>query len=240
MAMQAVNSGCHVLCEKPLSDSTAGLDELSTLVTSQRKKAMVAYCYRYHAGLVKAKHYLDTGRVGRLVSIRCLMGEYLPAIRPDYRDLYLARRGGALELIHAIDLAIWYAACPMREIHALSRNYSDIGIEAPDLVEILIDFENRCLGSIHLDFFQRSRRCETELICTEGVIIVDFARWDHCTLSLFDAAKGDWEREELVTERDDMFRAEDKEFLQAVAEDRPIRCTLEEARKSVEVIQSTQ
>ncbi len=132
-----------------------GLDELCALVASEKKKAMVAYCYRYHAGLVKAKNYLDTGRVGRLVSIRCLMGEYLPEVRADYRDLYLARRGGALELIHAIDLAIWYAACPIREIYTLSRNYSDIGIEAPDLVEFLMDFESRCMASIHLDFFQR-------------------------------------------------------------------------------------
>ncbi len=240
MAMQAVDAGCHILCEKPLADTTTGLDELSAQVASLKKKAMVAYCYRYHAGLVKAKHYLDTGRAGRLVSIRCLMGEYLPDIRADYRDLYLAKRGGALELIHAIDLAIWYAACPIREIHALSRNYSGIGIEAPDLVEFVLDFECRCVASIHLDFFQRSRRCEAELIGTEGVIIIDFARWDRCTLRLFDAAGGAWEQEELTTERDDMFRAEDREFLQAVAEDGPIRCTLEEARKSVEVIQTAQ
>jgi predicted dehydrogenase len=238
MATQAINAGCHVLCEKPLADMTAGIDELSALATSQKKKCMVAYCYRYHAGLGKAKHYLDTGRVGRLVSIRCLMGEYLPAIRLDYRDLYLAKRGGALELIHAIDLAIWYAAHPMREILALSRNYSDIGIEAPDFVEILIDFEGRCMASVHLDFFQRPRRCEIELICTEGEMVVDFSRWDRCTVGVFEAAKGEWEREELVTERDNMFRAEDKEFLQAVAEDGPIRCTIAEARKSVEVIQA--
>ena len=33
-----------------------------------------------------------------------------------------------------------------------------------------------------------------------------------------------------------MFRAEDREFLQAVADDLPIRCTVAEARKSVEVV----
>jgi hypothetical protein len=43
-------------------------------------------------------------------------------------------------------------------------------------------------------------------------------------------------QEELVTDRDDMFRAEDREFLEAVAEDKPIACTIAEARKSVEVV----
>jgi hypothetical protein len=33
-----------------------------------------------------------------------------------------------------------------------------------------------------------------------------------------------------------MFRAEDREFLQAVAEGRPITCTIAEGRKSVEVV----
>jgi predicted dehydrogenase len=141
-------------------------------------------------------------------------------------------------LIHAIDLAIWYAASPIRKIHSLTRVYSDIGIEAPDLVEILMDFENRSMASVHLDFFQRSRRCEIELICTDGVMVVDFSRWEHSTVKVFEAAKGAWEYEELETERDNMFRAEDKEFLQAVAEDGPIHCTFEEARKSVAVIEA--
>ena len=48
--------------------------------------------------------------------------------------------------------------------------------------------------------------------------------------------KEEWSQEELVTERDDMFRAEDQEFLQAVAEDKLIACTITEGRKSVEVV----
>ena len=75
-----------------------------------------------------------------------------------------------------------------------------------------------------------------ELICTDGVIIVEFARWEHCTVSVYEAARQVWQHEELITERNDMFRAEDREFLQAVAEDRPITCTIAEARKSVEVV----
>ena len=75
-----------------------------------------------------------------------------------------------------------------------------------------------------------------ELLGTSGVILVEFARWDHCTVSIYEAAKGEWEREELVTDRDDMFRAEDREFLQAVAEDGPIMCTIAEGFKSVRVV----
>jgi predicted dehydrogenase len=239
MAMQAIRAGCHILSEKPLSDTSEGIDELAALATEKNKKVMVALCFRYHDGLLKARRYLDAGRIGRLVSLRLLMGEHLPDVRPDYRNLFSARYGGAFDLSHEVDLAVWYAGQPVRKVLAASGNYSDIGITAPDLAEMIVDFGGT-LASIHLDFFQRPRRRLTELIGTAGVITVEFARWEHCTVSVYEAAKGAWEREELVTDRDDMFRAEDREFLEAVAGDRPIVNTIEEARKSVEIIEAAQ
>ncbi len=240
LAEQALRAGCHVLIEKPLADTTAGVNELAALAEAEQKKVMVALCFRYHDGLVKAKNYLEAGRIGRLVSIRALMGEHLPEVRPDYRTLFSASAGGAFDLIHEIDLALWYAGRPVDRVYTLSGSYSDIGIQAPDVAEILIGFEDRCLASIHLDFFQRPRRRQLELIGTEGVIIVEFARWDFCTVSLYESQHRAWQHEEIITDRDDMFRAEDREFLQAVAEDRPIRSTIAEARKSVEVVMAAQ
>jgi predicted dehydrogenase len=240
MARKAIEAGCHVLTEKPLSDSTDGVDDLIAMAERHRKKVMVALCFRYHDGLVRAKQYLDSGRIGRLASVRALMGEHLPDVRPDYRTLFSAKVGGAFDLMHDIDLALWYAGQPVRSVHAVYGNYSDIGIEAPDLVEILVDFQDRCTATVHLDFFQRPRRRQMELIGTKGVVTVEFARWDHCTVSVYEAAKAQWEVEELATDRDDMLRAEDREFLEAVAEDKPIRSTIAEGCRSLEVVLAAQ
>jgi predicted dehydrogenase len=240
MAMEAMRAGSHVLCEKPLSDSTDCVDDMVALNEATGKKVMVALCFRFHEGLVKARHYLDAGRIGRLVSVRALVGEHLPDVRPDYRKLFSAQHGGAFDLMHEIDLALWYAGLPVRQVHALSGSFSDIDIVAPDIAEILIGFAGPCVASVHLDFFQRPRRRQLELMGTQGVITVEFARWDHCTVSTYEAAKGAWEHEDITTDRDDMFRAEDKEFLVAVTEDLPIRCTVAEARKSVEVVLACQ
>jgi predicted dehydrogenase len=70
--------------------------------------------------------------------------------------------------MHDIDLAIWYAGQPVRQVYSLNGTYSDIGIEAPDVVEILMGFKDRCLASVHLDFFQRPRRRQIELIGTDS------------------------------------------------------------------------
>jgi predicted dehydrogenase len=183
---------------------------------------------------------LASGRIGRLASVRALMGEHLPDVRPDYRTLFSAKVGGAFDLMHDIDLAIWFADQPVRKVNAVYGNYSDIGIEAPDLVEILMDFQDRCVATVHLDFFQRPRRRQIELIGTQGVITVEFARWDHCTVSVYEASQAKWDVEELTTDRDDMFRAEDREFLEAVASDGPVRSTIAEGRKSLEAVLAAQ
>jgi predicted dehydrogenase len=240
MARQAIKAGCHVLTEKPLSDTLDGIDGLELLAERCGKKVMVALCFRYHEGLLRAKQYLDAGRIGRLVSIRALMGEHLPDVRPDYRSLYLAVCNGAFELMHDLDLALWYAGQRVKRLHCAFGTYSDIGIQAPDLAEFLLDFEDRCVATVHLDFFQIPRRRQMELIGTKGTITVEFARWERCTVSVFEAASKEWQVEELTTDRDDMFRAEDREFLEAVAGDKPIRCTIAEGRRSLEVVLDAQ
>ena len=236
MISEALTAGCHVFCEKPLSDSLDGVPALITQSASSDRKVMVGLCFRYHEGLLKAKRMLQAGRIGRLVSIRALMGEHLPDVRPDYRTLFSAKYSGAFDLSHDVDLALWYADQPVAEVQCVHGTFSDIGIEAPDVVEMLIRFTDRCVAGVHLDFFQRPRRRRMELIGTEGVVIVEFASWDECATSVFRAATGEWTHETIQTKRDDMFEAEDREFLLAVAQGHPVNCNIREALKSLEVI----
>jgi predicted dehydrogenase len=237
MATQAILAGAHVFVEKPISVSSAGTAELAELAGAHSRKVMVGLCFRYHEGLVRAKRLLADGVIGRLVSIRAHMGEHFPEVRPDYRTLFTAEYSGAFDLSHDVDLAIWFAGGPVREVKGLYGSYSDIGIRAPDVAEILIQFQDRCLASIHLDFFQRPRRRQIELIGTSGLLLVEFASWDECTLSLYTAADKMWNHSRIPTRRDDMFCSEDREFLQAVAGDGAIRCTIEEACKSLAVVE---
>jgi predicted dehydrogenase len=235
-ARQALQAGCHVFTEKPISDRVDGIPELDRLIAESGRKFMVGLCFRYHAGIVKAKRMVDEGQIGRLVSIRALVGEHLPEVRPDYRNLSIVHGIGAFDLMHDIDLAIWFASQPIEKVLCVHGSYSDIGIGGPDVVEMLLDFENKCVANVHLDFFQRPRRRQIDLIGTEGTITVDFSRWDTCTISRYDIAAQSWTAETLTTDRDDMFRAEDREFLEAIAFNLPVKCTLREGCGSLRAV----
>jgi predicted dehydrogenase len=236
MAIQALNSGAHVLSEKPLSDSLDRVEELDTIIERTGKVFAVAFCFRHHEGLKLAKQYLKENRIGRLVSLRLRMGEHLPEVRPDYKNLFTLTRGGAFDLTHEIDLASWFADQPFSKVHTLHGACSDLGFTAPDLVELIIRFGERCIASVHLDLFSLPRTRVTELMGTTGTINIEFARWDRCTLSVYEQSSGQWKQEDLVTERDEMFRREDREFLQAVASGTPVSCPLSEAVKSQKII----
>ena len=88
---------------------------------------------------IKAKALLDQGRIGRLICVRCRVGEHLPQVRPDYRNMVVLKEGGAYELTHEIDLACWFAGKPISQVKAIHGAFSDLGFTAPDVVEILIN-----------------------------------------------------------------------------------------------------
>lgn len=240
MSLTAVRAGCHIFIEKPLSVNTDGVAELEKLADDEGKKVMVGLCFRYHKGLKKAKKILDTGKIGRLISIRALMGEHFPDIHPEYKSLYYAKYSGAFELMHDLDLAIWYSGQQVKNVYSVFGSYSDIDIEAPDIVEFLLDFEDRCIATVHLDFFQSPRRRQMELIGTNGVIIIEFASWDEYILSVYTRKKRIWEKETCKSARDDMFRDEDQEFLECIAHNQPVMCNIQEACKSLRVIEAAQ
>ncbi|MDH7602449.1 MAG: Gfo/Idh/MocA family oxidoreductase [Armatimonadota bacterium] len=239
-AIAAVQSGADVMIEKPLSTTLEGVDKLKTLASEHERVVMVAHCFRFHDGLLRAKKWLDAGRIGRLVAVRCLVGEYIPEVMPDYLNRYVSKYSGAYELMHDIDLALWLAGQKPKRVFGIDGTFSDVPMESPDLVEMLIEFQDRCAASVHLDFFQRARRRQTELFGTEGTIIVEFAKWDECTASIYEAKKSQWTHKQLKTDRDDMFRAEDRTFLEACVSRTPVPVDIDAGAQVVKVMLAAQ
>lgn len=236
MAKQALENGCHVFIEKPLSNVPEGADELRALAERQGKIVMVGFCFRYHTVLRKAKELLESGEIGRLISIRALMGEPFYEIQPNYMNMYYSKYSGAFELIHDLDLAIWFANQKIMKVQGIYGSYSDMGMQSPDIVEMLIQFEDRCIANVHLDFFQSPRRRQIDLIGMNGVITVEFASWDEAALSVYSKREGKWKRETIPTARNDMFRDEDMDFLNCALTGRTPDCTIEEALKSLNAV----
>lgn len=238
MAKEAIEAGCHVFIEKPLANSSVGVDELTALAARHNKKVMVGFCFRYHEVLKKAKELVDSGYIGRLVNIRAFMGEPFAEIQPNYMNMYYSKYSGAFELVHDLDLALWFSGQKVTETFGVYGPFSDMGMSSPDSVELLLRMEDRMGINVHLDFYQHPRRRQIELMGVKGTVIVEFSTWDEATLSCYNTDTRSWERTTYATRRNDMFRDEDAEFLDALLGKCQIRCTIEEALRSLNVIES--
>lgn len=236
-AEDAIKHNKHVFLEKPLSDSLSGIDELAALADEKGVAAEVGFCFRFHEGVRELKWRLDAGEIGKLVSIRAMMGEHFPDVRPDYLSTYYVKYSGAFELVHDLDLAIYLAGEEPTECCGFHGSYSELGFESPDTVEMLVKFPG-CLANIHLDFFQSPRTRTMTLLGTEGQMVLTFSTWDEYTIASYTREHGTWETSSRKTARNDMFRAESLNFFGVIEGREDNLCSILEAKKSLAVCKS--
>lgn len=239
MLKRALDANCHVFVEKPLANTCEGVAELRELAQKKGLLVMVGFCLRYHEVLLRAKELLDSGIIGRLINIRAFVGEPFYEIQPNYKNMYYAKYSGAFELVHDIDLALWFGGQPVRDVYGVYGAFSDMEMapEAPDSVELLIGFEDRLAANVHLDFYLHPRRRQIELMGVKGTIIVEFSTWDHATLSCYTTDTREWSSTTYETQRNDMFRDEDEDFLLSVVGERELTLTIDEALRSLDVVE---
>lgn len=100
-AIACAKAGCHLFLEKPISDSLDGIEELAKIVAEKKLKVFVGYQNRFHPGIQYLKQFLAEGSIGRILSVRSVVGERLTTMHTyeNYKDTYMARKdmgGGVL------------------------------------------------------------------------------------------------------------------------------------------------
>ena len=179
IALAAASVGSDLFIEKPLSHNFDGIDELSDVVERHNSIVGLGYQYRFHPGIVRAKCWLEDGRIGNPVSADFVNGEYMPSWHPweDYRLSYGARAdlgGGAIvSQIHEFDLLYWMFGLP-ESVFAVGGHLSSLEIDVEDSVSALfrVPLQNGVIPvSVHLDYLQKPPvRCFT-IVGEKGRIV---------------------------------------------------------------------
>lgn len=223
-AMPLVRAGVHLLVEKPLSSSTDGVEQLLGAVRERRVVLLIGYNLRYLPSLQRFRQLLTESFIGRIVSVRCEIGQYLPSWRPDadYRQAVSARKelgGGALlELSHELDYLRWIFGELEWVMASLSRQ-SALEIDVEDSAHLIIGFKHaadrkQLVGTVNMDLV----RHDTTRLCT-GIGETGSLRWNGVTGAVEHCAAGaDGWREVFrhLGERDESYRAEWQHFLSCV------------------------
>ncbi|MBU1012560.1 MAG: Gfo/Idh/MocA family oxidoreductase [Bacteroidetes bacterium] len=172
IAITALQAGKALFIEKPLSHNWIGIEDLHQL--SFGKIVEVGCQLRTHQNLIAFAKLLQQIGSKNILTYRFAMGYRLDAWRKgkDYRESYSVdemRGGGALfDLIHQIDLAIWFFG-PIAEVNAILSKRSELDISGDDVTNLLLTHSSGLTGHIQLDMASPVYRCEAEVMTTNSI-----------------------------------------------------------------------
>lgn len=149
MAIDALEAGKHVLCEKPMALSLADADRMIAAARATGRKLCIVLQNRYNPPMQDLRHTLDTGKLGRLLLGNATVRWFRP--QEYYEDGWhgtLAMDGGAImnQSIHHVDALQWLMGDPL-SVFAYTGTLAH-RMEAEDAGVAAIRFKNGALGSV--------------------------------------------------------------------------------------------
>ena len=224
-ALRGAEHDANLFIEKPLSHTLDGVDSLLEQAQAKGLVVFVGYNLRFHTGLRLVKQFLDEDKIGKVLSARVEVGQYLPDWHPwqDYRQMYTAKgkMGGGIILdgSHEIDYIRWLLG-EVKEISCFAGKLSNLEVETEDTAEIILKFDNGALAGVHLDFVQRAYSRSCKLIGEKGTIIWDYPAKQ---VSIFSTITGSWEEIKTEVDPNDMYIEEMKHFVKCIkGEETPV------------------
>jgi predicted dehydrogenase len=119
VGVAALESGRHVLLEKPMGRSVAEARRLEAAAASSGRQLKVGFNHRYHPGLARARDLVEEGAVGRLINLRARYGHgSRPGCETEWRADPEQAGGGELmdQGIHVVDLFHWFLGLPAEAV----------------------------------------------------------------------------------------------------------------------------
>lgn len=174
-AIKAVESGCHVFIEKPLSTSNQGLKKLQKLSKEKNKIIQVGFMLRYHPNLIFIKNVLKNKLIGDIFYCRALVGQSIKDWRPNTNfkmsySLDMKRGGGVIfDLCHEFDYLSWILG-KFKNIYAFNQKINFISDNVESISHVVFKTENNISGTITLDYVRPFLERSFEVVGSKGVI----------------------------------------------------------------------
>ncbi|QYK41727.1 MAG: Gfo/Idh/MocA family oxidoreductase [Paracoccaceae bacterium] len=247
MVMAGLAAGKHVICEKPFTSSLRLMDEIIGAEAASGRRVMPIFQYRFADGIAKVRHLLRSGLGGRAylssVETAWLRGADYYAV--PWRGRFATELGGVLltQAIHIHDLFLWLMG-PAAEVKGFKATRVN-RIEVEDCAVASLRMADGSLASLAATL--GSARPVTRIrLCLENFVV---------ERQCFDAeapkpGADPWtvaaRTPDLQAEADRImaeapigpadFAGQFGDFCDALASGRPFAVSLEDARRSLELI----
>jgi predicted dehydrogenase len=197
-AKTALESGAHVLVEKPFTVHSKEAWDLVETATEHNRHLVVSYGYNYKPVVQSAAKLLaDHGGVGDIESMLVSMssgtrtlltktgvyvkaGDDVPPDQETWTDPRLSGGGyGQAQLTHALGIALWLTDLRAKEVFAYMPATGIPGVELSDA--IAVRYQSGAVGTVtgssaHPGFLDERDQLHVRVVGTKAQLNIDFDR----------------------------------------------------------------
>ena len=245
-ATQFAKAGCHLFIEKPISNNFKNIKKLINIRNKKKLFIHVGYNMRFLQSLKFFKKQIDKKKVGKIYSVRCEAGKYLPFWRPkqDYSKSVSANKslggGVLLELSHELDYLSWIFGRIISTSSHIKR-HSNLKIDTDDCVYLNLEANSvRQRENVHinlnLDFIRHDNTRTCIAIGEKGSL-----KWDGIknTVSIINTKNRKWKKifSKSMSPNESYINQWKSFYLNYKSNQKP-EITIEDALMTLKIIQS--
>jgi predicted dehydrogenase len=242
MAIKSLESGKHVICEKPIATT---LEDAKRMIEASRlngKHLFIGHTRRFDDRWVQIKEAISSGRIGEPVSVRRSERSWVAFPEDDWH--WKKENGGVtVDLgIHVVDLARWFLEAEPVEVFAKLKSIRE---EAKiqgcyDFGVMLVNFENGKQAVLEVSWVHRKEYAPfystTEVIGRKGKI--QYSDKDSNPAVVVGDTVSIPRFSPMLSSMPHVFTKEIEHFLDCIWNGRKPRITAEDANTALKVIVS--
>lgn len=244
MAKAALEAGKHVFLEKPIAIELVEADDLVAIARTNNLKFTIGYSQRFNPKYAYIKQSLEDGTLGEPVS--ALVSRHITRSLGRKISGRVKLSPAAMEATHDLDFVLWCLE-PAKPVKIYAQNVYKFmkgqGVDAPDCTWIIVTMDSGVAftigaGWILPEGYPNFSSTTLEMVGTKGALLIDDS---HRDVILNTETKGiqlpmsSMPGEYVGHVYAGPMAPETHHFIEAVALDKPVLVTPEQARAVMEV-----
>src|SRR3712207_2432192 len=186
VAIAALESGSHVLCEKPLASRPSEADAMIAAAERAGKLLAVNFQQRFRPEIEYARALIAGGELGDLVRSLCVapwLRTHADFKTASWRGTWEGEGGGVLlnQAPHTIDLFIHLAGMP-RRVWGITRTVRQ-PIATEDVASALVEYGNGAQGYFVASTVEAGPLGRIELVFENGILVLAKGSLQHYAFS---------------------------------------------------------
>ena len=175
LSLTALESGKHVLCEKPLAESTSECDELIAAAARSQRVLFVGHTFIFNPAVRQMRELVDGGTVGRVLYAHAARTGLGP-IRQDVNALWdLAP--------HDLSILFYVLAREPVSVSATGQAFLREGVE--DVAFLHLRFDDGAIAAVHLSWLDPYKVRRVTVVGDGRMVVFDDVAADE-KLKVFD------------------------------------------------------